>query len=58
MKTGNGLTKRLVCIVALVLLFAVHLFPIYWMANTSIKPNEAAFQTPPRYLPDQPTLGS
>ena len=47
--------------VALVALFLLaylvfSLFPFYWMVNTSLKAKQAAYQTPPQFVPHRPTL--
>lgn len=40
---------------SLVLLFLV-VFPLFWMALTSFKPDPEVFLTPPRLLPQNPTI--
>lgn len=42
--------------VAFFLLFT--LFPIYWLVNSSLKPESDLFSFPPRYWPEAPTLAN
>ncbi|RZS39197.1 N,N'-diacetylchitobiose transport system permease protein [Herbihabitans rhizosphaerae] len=36
--------------------FAVTVFPVFWMVSTALKPNEEIFSTTPRPLPGDPTF--
>jgi len=38
------------------LVFAVAVFPVFWMASTAFKPNTEIFSTTPKPLPAHPTL--
>ena len=38
------------------LVFAVAVFPVFWMASTAFKPNTEIFSTTPKPLPPDPTL--
>ena len=35
---------------------AVGAFPLLWMLSTSLKPSAEIFATPPRLIPERPTL--
>jgi N,N'-diacetylchitobiose transport system permease protein len=38
------------------LVFAIAVFPVFWMASTAFKPNNEIFSTTPKPLPAHPTL--
>jgi ABC-type glycerol-3-phosphate transport system permease component len=42
--------------IALAVALVVVLFPLYWMVNTSLKPNEEIFQSPPSFVSAQWSL--
>jgi ABC-type glycerol-3-phosphate transport system permease component len=42
--------------IALAVALVVVLFPLYWMINTSLKPNEEIFQSPPSFVSAQWSL--
>ncbi|OAB48575.1 carbohydrate ABC transporter permease [Paenibacillus antarcticus] len=42
----------------LIVLLALFLFPIYWIINVSLQPNNELFRFPPRWLPSHLFLGS
>jgi ABC-type glycerol-3-phosphate transport system permease component len=42
--------------IALALALVVVLFPLYWMINTSLKPNDEIFQSPPSFVSAQWSL--
>lgn len=50
------LSSRIGFIVVFVILMLFIVLPIYWMINTSLKPNDAAFQMPPTFFPIHLTL--
>ena len=43
-------------ILAVIILFL--LFPIYWMLATSFKTNMEAYQYPPTFYPDEPSVSA
>jgi ABC-type glycerol-3-phosphate transport system permease component len=53
--SGPGRRRVLVYTGALVLV-VVGAFPLFWMLSTSLKPSGEIFATPPRMIPEQPTL--
>jgi ABC-type glycerol-3-phosphate transport system permease component len=53
--SGPGHRRVLVYTGALVLV-VVGAFPLFWMLSTSLKPSGEIFATPPRMIPEQPTL--
>jgi ABC-type glycerol-3-phosphate transport system permease component len=53
--SGPGRRRLLVYTGALVLV-VVGAFPLFWMLSTSLKPSGEIFATPPRMIPEQPTL--
>ncbi len=60
-KTGGSLRRRRAAsqtarFVALVVLAAVFLAPLYWMLSTSIKPESDTVVIPPQWIPVRPTL--
>jgi len=50
--------RRTLQLAALIVLLSFLILPIYWMAVTSLKPNEAAFKVPPALVPAHPTLAN
>jgi ABC-type glycerol-3-phosphate transport system permease component len=53
--SGPGRRRLLVYTGALVLV-VVGAFPLFWMLSTSLKPSGEIFATPPRMIPERPTL--
>ncbi len=51
------LEKTLLYSIVAVYLF-ITLAPLVWVLSTSFKPNEEAISFPPKFLPDNPTLGN
>ena len=48
--------KRLLFYVSLLAVLAFTILPFLWMISVSIKPREEVFTSPPRWIPNQPTL--
>jgi ABC-type glycerol-3-phosphate transport system permease component len=51
----GGLRRGLLNAIGLAV-FAVSVFPVFWMVSTAFKPNEEIFSTTPRPLPTHPTF--
>jgi multiple sugar transport system permease protein len=52
-------TIKKLCLYAVLLVWAVlTLFPIYWMAMTSLKPRPESISKPKQWVPENPTLGN
>ena len=56
MKKRNRIIKITLLYAALAVFVIVALFPIYWMLNTSLKPNNEIYQMKPTFFPSKVTL--
>ena len=56
MRKRNRLVKRTILYLVLAIFVIVALFPIYWMLNTSLKPNNEIYQMKPTFFPSKVTL--
>ena len=48
----TGVLQQIVKWVVVLTALAIMLFPLYWMVNTSLKPNSEVFQLPPTFYSD------
>ncbi len=56
--TGGKTLERVGKFVLLAVIAVLILFPVYWMLNTSFKPNAEVFQRNPTFFPNHPTLAA
>ena len=55
-KRWSDIVRRLLFYISLLAVLAFTILPFLWMISVSIKPREEVFTSPPRWIPDQPTL--
>ena len=53
---GDQLRARVAAWIAITVIAGFGLFPMYWMVLTALRPDSAAFQFPPKLLPDEITF--
>ena len=57
MQKRNRAVKKIILYVILAVFVIAALFPIYWMLNTSLKPNNEIYNLIPTFFPKKNIVG-